>query len=103
MLFRSGVGFITGQYFGMLFFSATAVDDNTVTLKYTTHDGGNGQWYMQNAGYSVLTTVLSKTFKLSTDNQKNPSYIKLEDAADSGNWMVLHATEVNLPFGPYNE
>ncbi len=98
-----GVGFITGQYFGMLFFSATAVDDNTVTLKYTTHDGGNGQWYMQNAGYSVLTTVLSKTFKLSTDNQKNPSYIKMTDTADSNNWMTLYAAEINLPFGQYDK
>lgn len=98
-----GVGFISGNYYGMLFFSGTAVDDNTITIKYTGHDGGNGQWYMQNAGYSVLTTVLGSTFKLSTDNQRNPSYIKMEDTANAGNWMILYAAEVNLPFGEYDK
>lgn len=98
-----GVGFITGQYFGMLYFSATAADDNTVTLKYTTHDGGNGQWYMQNAGYDVLTSVLGSTFKLSTDNPRNPSYIKMEDTKDPGNWMILYAAEMYLPFGEYDK
>ncbi|MDE7126317.1 MAG: hypothetical protein K2O58_00250, partial [Bacteroidales bacterium] len=88
---------------GMLYFSATAVDDNTVTIKYTGNDGGNGKWYMENAGYSALTTVLGSTFKLSTDNPRNPSYIKMEDASDAGKWMIVYAAEINLPFGEYDK
>lgn len=98
-----GLGFISGNYFGMLYFSATVVDDNTVTLKFVSHDGGNGGWYMQNAGYDVLTSVLGSTFKLSTDNPRNPSYIKMEDTKNSGNWMTLYAAEIYLPFGEYDK
>lgn len=95
---KYGIGFISGNYYGMLFYSVTVVDDNTITLKYTGADASNGAWYVQNAGYSVLTTSFPGTYKLTTDNIRKPSYIRMEKTNNSAYWVELLADEIMYPF-----
>jgi hypothetical protein len=67
---------------------------------------GNGEYFAEKcrfdyaiypfAGRSIGT---AKTFKLETDNVKEPSYIKLIDQADKNNVITLSAEQVVLPFG----
>lgn len=93
-----GIGFLSGDYYGMLFYSTQAVDDNTITFTYTGADSSNGAWYVQYAGYSVLTTSFPGTYKLSSDNLRNPSYIRMEKTNNSAYWIELQADEIMYPF-----
>lgn len=68
---------------------------------------GNGELFYPNTGarmqYAVQTfgdsEINKRTFKLETDNIKEPTYIKLTDLNTPGNYMKLLATPVLFPYG----
>ena len=84
-----GVFFRSGNYMGMLLPSVTPIDGTHLSLAMKGYDG-NGQYYF-NKGYNYITNgILRGTFELSTDDPKNPSYIRLTriDAGSAqGAWM----------------
>ena len=83
-----GVFFRSGNYMGMLIPSVTPIDGTHLSLAMKGYDG-NGKYYY-NIGYNYITSgILQGTFELSTDNPKNPSYIRLTrtDASAPGEWM----------------
>lgn len=83
-----GVFFRSGNYMGMLLPEVTPIDGTHLALTMKGYDG-NGQYYY-NIGYKYITNgILRGTFELSTDNPKNPSYIRLTrtDASAPGEWM----------------
>lgn len=83
-----GVFFRSGNYMGMLLPTVTPIDGTHLSLAMKGYDG-NGQYYY-NIGYKYITNgILRGTFELSTDNPKNPSYIRLTrtDASAPGEWM----------------
>ena len=49
--------------------------------------------------YKNKTYGKARTYKLETDNIKNPSYIKMTDVSDPTYSFNLFATQVNYPFG----
>ena len=64
------------------------IDGTHLSLAMKGYDQ-NGQYYF-NKGYNYITNgILRGTFELSTDNPKNPSYIRLTrtDANAPGEWM----------------
>lgn len=68
--------FRSGNYIGTHTLTVTPIDDTHVALAIKGYDG-NGQYYYQ-VGYKYITNgILYGTFELSTDNPKNPSYIRL--------------------------
>lgn len=83
-----GVFFRSGNYMGMLLPEVTPIDGTHLALTMKGYDG-NGKYYY-NIGYKYITNgILRGTFELSTDNPKNPSYIRLTrtDASAAGEWM----------------
>ena len=46
----------------------------------------------------VLSRQDPKTFTLTTDDVKNPTWIKLADEADPNNTIILESTPVIFPF-----
>ena len=83
-----GVFFRSGNYMGMLLPTVTPIDGTHLALSMKGYDG-NGKYYY-NIGYKYITNgILKGTFELSTDNPKNPSYIRLTrtDASAPGEWM----------------
>lgn len=83
-----GVFFRSGNYMGMLLPTVTPIDGTHLSLAMKGYDG-NGQYYY-NIGYKYITNgILRGTFELSTDNPKNPSYIRLTrtDADAPGEWI----------------
>ena len=83
-----GVFFQSGNYRGMLLPTVTPIDGTHLSLAMKGYDQ-NGQYYY-NRGYNYLSSgILQGTFELSTDNPKNPSYIRLTrtDANAPGEWM----------------
>ncbi|MDE6150791.1 MAG: DUF4302 domain-containing protein [Prevotella sp.] len=68
--------FRSGNYIGTHTLDVTPIDDTHVALAIKGYDS-NGQYYYQ-VGYRYITNgILRGTFELSTDNPKNPSYIRL--------------------------
>lgn len=94
-----GVVFQSGRYAGTLYLTPTAVDDNTITLQYSGADKSNGAYYVANCNYGEIGNVLSSTFDLTTDNPRNPSWIKLQDTGNTDNYLTLYARTINYPFG----
>lgn len=83
-----GVFFRSGNYIGTLLPTVTPIDGTHLSLAMKGYDQ-NGQYYF-NKGYNYITNgILRGTFELSTDNPKNPSYIRLTrtDANAPGEWM----------------
>ncbi len=67
---------------------------------------GNGEHFADQAGFADAyypfagrSISEAKTFKLETDNLKEPTYIKLIDQNDKNNVITLSAEEVMWPFG----
>lgn len=76
------------NYIGTLLPTVTPIDGTHLSLAMKDYDG-NGKYYY-NKGYKYITNgILRGTFELSTDNPKNPSYIRLTrtDANAPGEWM----------------
>lgn len=88
--------FSSGFYVGIYSLTGTAVDDNTITFSVTAMDS-NAQYYQRY--YSTFINMLNATFKLSADNPRNPTCIRMENASDPSIWMNVYADEKLLPFG----
>ena len=97
LVFYSG-DFSNGFYVGTFSLAGTAVDDNTITFSVTAADG-NAQYYQSYCGYGAFVNMLNATFKLSTDNPRKPTCIRMENASDPSIWMNVYADEIMLPFG----
>ena len=71
---------------------------------------GNGEYFAESCklDYAIFPfggrgLTSAKTFKLETDNLKEPTYIKLIDQGDKNNVITLSAEEVRWPFGDIPE
>lgn len=83
-----GLFFRSGNYIGIISMNVTPIDDTHISLSAKGYDG-NGQYYYQ-IGYNyVASGILKGTFELSTDNPKNPSYIRMTrtDGNDAGEYI----------------
>ena len=104
-----------GNYFSGYIFSNKIIDDNTITIAYSdnvVNDNSSAAWYIKNAYFHYLMVPfgcstkldangkpipVERTFKLSTDNIKSPSYIILTDVDNEKNVIKLYATQVTYP------
>lgn len=87
-----GVFFRSGNYMGVISMNITPIDDTHVEFTPKGYDG-NGQYYYQNAGYNYIANgILRGKFELSTDNPKNPSYIRMTrtDGDLAGEYMDVY-------------
>ena len=89
-------------YGGALFFNFKLIGDDKIEYNFALSGAGDGVWYYNNALYNYMLQVLSganpKTFTLTTDDTKNPTWIKLADDADPNNTIILKSTSVIFPF-----
>lgn len=97
--------FISGVYAGALNMNVKAIDDTTVDIKMMTTSGwyqGDGSYYYNNCNYNyirgIIEQVAGSTYKLETDDIKNPSYIKMVNVQNPDiNW-TLSSQYVLYPF-----
>lgn len=89
-------------YSGSLFFDTAVISDDEVALKFAMKGAGDGVWYHNNANFHYALWPFgyrsANTFKLTTDNLAEPSYITLTDKAQPANVITLTADEVIWPF-----
>ncbi|WP_286850398.1 MULTISPECIES: DUF4302 domain-containing protein [unclassified Proteiniphilum] len=89
-------------YGGALHFNYELIDENKVKYSFALTGAGDGVWYYNNALFAYLINPLhggsSKTFTLTTDNDKEPSWILLTDDSNPDNTIKLYANPVIWPF-----
>lgn len=95
-------------YWGTIGLTATKVADDEITLSYNS-DGNvlNGNYFYSTLRYYYLVYVFagmpgnepeSRTFKLTTDNIYNPSYITLTDENDPSNVITVDQNYNSSPY-----
>ena len=89
--------FISNGYAGALNFNVTAVDENTVTLTFAGTAQGDGAYYY-NIGYNYVVSILGGTYKLTTDNIKAPTWIRMEKVDKPEVYWTLTANYILYPF-----
>ena len=100
---------MTSGLYGLFFnFKYELIGEDQIKLYYESKSGttyeGNADWYVKNAGYgSGMGPVCAdknnpRTFKLTTDNEKSPSFVILTDLNEPTNVITLTASPVTDPF-----
>lgn len=96
-----GIIFSSSNYLGTLIFAYKVVADDEIMLQFKEGNGNdNGAWYVNNANFEYLAAPFAtkktiRTFKLTTDNPKNPSWILLTDKDNPNNTIKLYAEDVD--------
>ena len=97
---KFGITFNSSGYQGQLVYSYSVLAGDRITLSFTGQADSNGQWYYKNAGlnYGMQPFGGKRTFTITTDSAKNPSWLLLTDEADPDNTIKLTAQPVYYPF-----
>ena len=103
MLYGSfGFNFISSGYGGVLGFDYALQGEDLISLQFNFTGAGNGVWYHNNAGmhYALRPFGYSsaRTFKLTADDNKNPSQITMTEVGNEAHKMTLFAAESTYPF-----
>lgn len=97
-----GFNFNSSGYAGLLGYDYQLIGEDKVTLTFNFTGQGNGVWYYNNAGFYYFLNPFgydsSRTFTITADNPKNPTYITLTEDANPDNVITLFASQINYPF-----
>lgn len=98
-----GFQFISSGYGGSLNFAYELQGEDIITLQFAMAGAGNGVWYHNNAGFHYALRPFgydkARTFKLTADDKKAPTWIKMAEVGnEANNTMTLFAEEVAYPF-----
>ena len=97
-----GFSFQSGAYKGSLIIEPDLLTDDIVTLYFAGKGEGNGVWYYNYAQYNYVIAALCGpkgfSYYLTTDNAKNPTWIRLERADAPEMYFTLYKDEIDNPF-----
>lgn len=97
-----GFSFQSGAYKGSLTIEPDLLTDDIVTLYFAGKGEGNGVWYYNYAQYNYVIAALCGpkgfSYYLTTDNAKNPTWIRLERADAPEMYFTLYKDEIDNPF-----
>ena len=89
-------------YSGGLNMDFTLIGDDKISMQFALSGYGSGAWYHEEAEMDYALYPFgynkAKTFTISTDNAKMPSYLILTDNDDSRNVIKLSYSVVYFPF-----
>jgi hypothetical protein len=92
----------SGIYKGALIYNYTLIATNQVKLTFTNSGAGDGMWYYSNAKFNSLINPLGtstvRTFTLTADDLKRPTWIKLTDNANANNTITLYKSGIAWPY-----
>ena len=97
-----GFNFISSGYQGLLGIDYELIDEDKVTLVFNFSGEGDGVWYHNNANFAYALFPFgystARTFTLTTDDEKFPSYITLTEDGNPDNVITLFASQIVYPF-----
>lgn len=92
----------TGLYGGALYMDRTLIEEDKISMQFALAGSGDGVWYHNNAGFNYILNPIgyasARTFTLTSDNDKDPTWIKLTDDSDPNNTFVLESERVLFPY-----
>jgi len=94
--------FRSGNYIGYLTYAYVLTGEDEITLSFTLQGDNNGSYYYSNCNYNNIITAIGSpagaTYKLTTDSEKFPSFIKLTNMADPNKYFTLYPNLIAYPF-----
>ncbi|MFV0267341.1 MAG: DUF4302 domain-containing protein, partial [Draconibacterium sp.] len=97
-----GFNFISSGYRGLLGLNYELIDEDKITLIFSFSGEGNGVWYHNNASFNYALVPFgyssARTFTLTTDNVRSPSYITLTEDENPDNQITLSVAQITYPF-----
>ena len=93
----------SGVYTGVLIYNYTLTGTDQVKFTFASSGAGDGVWYYSNAKFSYLinpvgTASSIRTFTLTADDVKHPTWIKMTDNNNSNNTILLSKTALAWPY-----
>ncbi len=85
---------IIGGYYGSCGLSYDLIGEDKVQFTYNEKNQSNGTTFYNGGLVLAVNAITGKTFTITTDSQKKPSYLLLTDDANSANTMKLVSSEV---------
>ena len=85
---------IIGGYYGSCGLDYELIGEDKVQFTYNAKNQSNGDTFYSWGLNKAVSAITGKTFTITTDSQKKPSYLLLTDDADSANTMKLVSSEV---------
>src|SRR5574344_291371 len=94
-----GLEIICGSYFGLMNFDYKFVDDDTITLLFNKDfEHGNGSYLYSNLNCNYMVHVFCntepRTFTITTDDPKKPSYLILTEDGNPTNTIKVVAAQL---------
>lgn len=98
----------SGVYISEAYFDYKFIGTDTIQMWFNEEydEIGNGEYYAENAGFADAYfpfagsgSKSARTFKIETDNEKDPTYLKLIDQNTPSNVITLKAEQISWPFG----
>lgn len=97
-----GFQFISSGYGGSLDFIYALEGEDIITLQFAMAGAGDGVWYHNNANFAYALFPFGysspRTFKLTADDNKNPTQITMTEIGNEINTITLFAEEIANPF-----
>lgn len=84
------------SYYGQIVYDSEPIGDDEIKLTETATHVLNGDFFFE-YGLDLATPVFTGTFKITTDNIYNPTYLLLTDTANPNRWMQLSRSVVTYP------
>ena len=89
-----GLEHIIGGYYGSCGLSYELIDDNKVVYTYNQKNQSNGDTFYKYGFNYAVNAICGKTFVVTTDSQRSPSYLLLTDEANPDNFIKVLPSEV---------
>lgn len=87
---------------GLLYFDYDYIGTDGISLQFSELGSYYGKEYYVNYGFNGVIDPIGnekkRTFTLTTDDIKNPNWIKLTDKDDSENWFTVYRSTIYNPF-----
>lgn len=98
-----GFQFISSGYGGALNYAYELTGEDIITMQFAMAGAGDGVWYHNNANFAYALYPFgyssARTFKLTADNPKSPTWIQLAEVGnEKNNTSTLYAAEIMYPF-----
>lgn len=85
---------IIGGYYGSCGLDFELIDEDKVKFTYNTKNQSNGTTFYNGGLVLAVNALCGKTFVVSTDKPKDPSYLTLTDEANPDNTLTVFPPEV---------
>lgn len=90
------------NYKGGLFMAYELIGEDKIAMQFAMAGGGDGVWYHNNASFNYILNVFGynapRTFTITADDPKAPSYLLLTEDANPNNTIKLIPTQTLYPF-----